>query len=84
MSGHVLRRAAAAADLGLAVPAARALWQVDGSTDAALAVAGRCLDGDSEYAWRDAAGLLAELGEATGDPARALPVLERVWTTNVH
>ncbi|MEV6036530.1 hypothetical protein AB0L65_35620 [Nonomuraea sp. NPDC052116] len=112
----VLCRAAAAADLGLAVPAARALWQVDGSTDAALAVAGRCLDGDSEYAWRDAAGLLAELGQATksqgtrlrrlarrkdphgwlvlsaahalwritGDPAPALPVLERVWTTNVH
>ncbi|MEU6787320.1 hypothetical protein ABZ912_49725 [Nonomuraea angiospora] len=83
---------------------------------AIVAVAGRCLDDDSEYAWRDAAGPLAELGQATksqctrlrrlarrkdpygwlvlsaahalwritGDPAPALPVLERVWTTNVH
>ncbi|MFI6743533.1 HEAT repeat domain-containing protein [Nonomuraea sp. NPDC050451] len=112
----VLRQAAAAADHRLAVPAARALWQVTGSADAALAVADRCLDDDSTYAWREAADLLAELGQATksqsarlrrlarrkdphgwlvlsaahalwritGDPAPALPVLERVWTANVH
>nr|WP_055506785.1 hypothetical protein [Nonomuraea pusilla] len=112
----VLRRVAAAQDRRLAVPAARALWQLAGDADAALTVAGRCLDDDSEYAWREAADVLAWLGQATGpqiarlrrlarrkdrygwlslsaahalwritgDPDAVLPVLERVWTTNVH
>ncbi|MFD1930756.1 hypothetical protein ACFSKW_04610 [Nonomuraea mangrovi] len=60
----VLCEAAAGQDRQLAVPAAKALWQVSGDADIALSVAGRCLDNDSEYAWQDGTELLAALGPA--------------------
>ncbi|MGW3352400.1 hypothetical protein ACWDA3_54695 [Nonomuraea rubra] len=62
----VLREAAAGQDRRLAVQAAAALWRIGQDDGAALAVAGRCLDDDSTYAWRDGTELLAELGPAAG------------------
>jgi hypothetical protein len=73
----VLRRAAAAADRDLAVAAARSLWRVSGDPDAALAVADRCLAEDGEHAWRDAADLLAGLGQATETQLTQLAQLTR-------
>jgi HEAT repeat protein len=63
--GPVLRRATTAADRDLAVAAARSWWQVAGDPGPALAVADRCFAEGSEPAWRDAADLLAGLGQAT-------------------
>ncbi|MFI7616574.1 HEAT repeat domain-containing protein [Nonomuraea terrae] len=60
-----LRGAAGADDRRTAVTAARALWEAAGDAEPALAVAGRHLDGDDRFAWRDAAELLAVVGQAT-------------------
>jgi hypothetical protein len=62
----VLRRAATVADRALMVPAARSLWRITGDPGPALTAADQCLaQHNEEYAWRDAADLLAELGRAT-------------------
>ncbi len=114
--GPVLRRAATGDDSRLAVLAARSLWQVAGDPAAALEVADRRLADESEFAWQEAAALLADIRQATetqltqlarlarqedrtgwtplsaatalwritGDPGPLLPVLEQVWTANVH
>ncbi|PZG16860.1 HEAT repeat domain-containing protein [Nonomuraea aridisoli] len=60
-----LRVAAGAADRRTAVTAASALWEIAGDAEPALAVAGRYLDDDDRHAWRDAAELLAGVGQAT-------------------
>jgi len=75
--GPVLRRAATAADPDLAVAAARSLWRVAGDPDPVLAVADRCLAAESEHAWRDAADLLAGLGQATETQLTQLAQLTR-------
>jgi hypothetical protein len=61
----LLRRAVTSDDQALAAAAARSLWRVAGDPCPALAVADRWLAEDGESAWRAAADLLAELGQAT-------------------
>ncbi len=73
----VLRRSATSADRDLAVAAARSLWQIAGDAEPALAVADWCLAENDEYAWRDAADILAGLGHASETQCTQLARLTR-------